>query len=155
MWSTPVFWAVAIFVMPFEQPTSASPEPADSKLTQRLAQAEIVVSGIVLDTVPAKFQRPASLSEHDPHWQQATIKVETVEKGHVTEKIVPVLFAGSTDITSLGSPKLKKGDHGVWLLQNRDRFGRPVPGYAVVDAADQQPVAQLEKIRALLKNAYK
>lgn len=140
---------------PYEQPSRAPQSAADSDLAQRLAQAEIVISGMVLATTRFASQRPGLISEHDPDWWQATIEVESVEKGKVTTKTVPVLFANSTDIAWYRSPKIKKGERGVWLLHNRDTFGRAVPGLAVVQPADKQPITELAKVRALLKNAAK
>ena len=47
--------------------------------------------------------------------------------------------------------KLKKGDHGVFLMHNKDPFGRSAPGLAVVQPLDSQPIGDLPKLRAMLK----
>jgi hypothetical protein len=133
-----------------EQAIDAAQGPADPELKQRLDQSEAVIAGVVSSISPFSPQRPGS--EHDPGWQQATIEVESVEKGKATTKTIPVLFANSPDIAWSRSPKLKKGDRGIWLLQNRDPFGRAVPGLAVVNPADKQPIQELAKIRMLLQN---
>jgi hypothetical protein len=146
-------WAIAILVMSNEQPTRAAQDAAEAELTQRLAQAEIVVSGVVVAVAP--FDGPRQGFEHTPDWQKATIQIDTVEKGKPTTKTIDVLFASSTDIAWYRSPKLKNGDSGVWLLHNRDTFGRPVPGLTVVHAADHQPITDLAKIRELLRNTAK
>lgn len=136
-----------------EHASDAAQGSADPELKQRLAQSEAVIAGVVSSINSFSPQPPGS--EHDAGWQQATIEVESVEKGKVTTKTIPVLFANSTDIAWHRSPKLKKGDRGIWLLQNRDPFGRAVPGLAVVHPADQQPIQELAKIRALLLNPAK
>jgi hypothetical protein len=153
MWKVLVIGTIAIFAMSDEQPIHGAQGAADSELTQRLAQADTVISGVVVATVP--FQAQGLGSEHSPDWQRATIEIESVEKGHVTAKTIDVLFANSTDIAWYRSPKLKKGDRGVWLLHKRDPFGRATPGLAVVHPADQRPIADLERVRGLLKNSLK
>jgi hypothetical protein len=123
----------------------------DAELPQRLAQADTVISGVVVDTAPMGGQ-PASLGPvQNPDWQRATVQIETVEKGKVETKTMDVLFAKSTDIAWHRSPKLAKGDHVVLLLHRRDPFGRAVPGLAVVHPSDKQAITELPKVRGLLK----
>ena len=145
--------AIAILVMSDEQPIRAAQDAAEAELTQRLAQAEIVVSGVVVAVAP--FDGPQLGFNHAPDWQKATIQIDTVEKGKTTTKTIDVLFASSTDIAWSRSPKLKKGDSGVWLLHSHDTFGRPVQGLAVVHTADHQPITELARVRELLKNTAK
>jgi hypothetical protein len=170
----PVIWTIAVFGVAsnadavYDPSSTMTPGPpdeeqgndavqgaADAELTQRLAQAEIVISGEVSATARFAAQRPGFLSEHDADWWQATIEIETVEKGKVATKTIAVLFANSDDIAWYRSPKIKKGERGVWLLQNRDTLGKPVPGLAVVRPLDRQPITELARIRTLLKNANK
>ena len=148
---TLILGTIAILPMTDENPSRAAQDTAGIELAQRLAQADIVTSGVVIATGPVQPSR--SGFEHGPDWQQATIEIETVEKGKVASKTITVLFSNSTDIAWYRSPKLKKGDRGVWLLQNRDPFGKATPDLAVVHAADCQPIAELDRIRGLLKNA--
>jgi hypothetical protein len=137
-----------------EQGSGASPSSsADAGLTERLAQAEAVVSGVVLEVSPFQAQAPAFLTHHNPDWWKATIQVDTVEKGTVSAKTIDVLYANSSDIAWSKSPKLAKGEHGVWLLQNKDPFGKATPALAVVDAVDRHALTDLTKVRALLKNS--
>lgn len=140
------------------QASGATPATPDEQLTQRLAQAEFVISGVATGT--ARSVQPAApgkiqTSQHNPDWWQATIEVESVEKGQWNSKTVVVLFANSQDIAWHRSPKIKVGEHGIWLLQNRDSFGRPVPGPAVVNPLDFQSNTELERIRTLLKSPKK
>lgn len=157
----PLIWTIAVLgtMTPGppdeDQANNAVQAAPDAELTQRLAQAEIVISGVVSATARFEAQRPGFLSQHDPDWWQAAIGIETVEKGNVTAKTMAVLFANSSDIAWYRSPKIKKGDHGIWLLQSRDTFGKPVPGLAVVHPLDCQPITELVRVRTLLKNATK
>ncbi len=126
----------------------------DRELAQRLAQAELVISGVA--SAPAPFSGPSPaggrrVSEHDPDWWQSVIKVESVEKGTHPEPTKNILFAHSTDIAWYRSPKVKEGDRGVWLLHTRDLHGRLVPGHAVVHPLDFRPIGELERVRKLLK----
>lgn len=148
-------WAMAIFTMSYEQTSDAAQKAADSELAQRLAQAEVVVSGEVLSVAPLAPQQPGIRSEHNPDWWQATVEVQSVEKGNVSTKTISVLFANSRDIAWYRSPKLKKGDRGIWLLHNRDISGKPVPGLAVTDSLDSQPPSELSRIRSLLQKSAK
>jgi len=126
----------------------------DSDMAQRLGQAALVVSGTASE--PVRFvSAPAGggrISEHDPDYFSVTITVETAEKGAATPgQTIQVLFPNSKDIAWYRSPKIKAGDHGVWALQNRDLFGKAVPGLAVVHPLDFRPIGELERVRALLK----
>ena len=126
-------------------------QSAGSAFSQRLAQAETVISGTVTAIAAGPAKRPPFLSQHDPDWWHATIGVESVEKGNVAGKMATIFFANSSDVAWYKAPKLAKGDHGVWLLQNKDSFGKPTPGPAVIDPLDSRPISELAKARALLK----
>jgi len=125
----------------------------DSDMMQRVAQAVLVVSGTASE--PVRFVTgPAGggrISEHDPDYHRFTITIETVEKGASPGQTIEALFPNSNDIAWYRSPKVKAGDHGVWLLHNRDLFGNPVPVLAVVHPLDFRPIGELERVRTLLK----
>jgi hypothetical protein len=128
----------------------------DTDLTQRLAPAELVVTGVA--SAPKSHGAPRSEanswrrpSEHDPDWWSATITVETVEKGAHAEKTVECFYANSTDIAWAHSHKVKEGDRGTWILHRRDRYGKAVPGLAATHPLDFQPPEHLNRVRGLLK----
>jgi hypothetical protein len=121
------------------------------QLTQRLAQAELVISGVALNSTTYASDKPHPVSEHDPDWGASTILIETVEKGSHSEPTQEILFARSMDIAWYRSPKVKAGDRGVWLLHRRDLRGKSVPDLAVVHPLDFQPATELENIRSLLR----
>lgn len=127
-----------------------------AEMTQRLAQADLVVSGVA--SAPKRYEPPATagaaprwVSEHDPDWHVSTITIEKVEKGVHSEKTVDVFFPNSMDIAWHRSPKVKAGDRGVWLLHNRDVHGRAVPGRAVTHPLDFRPAAEADLVRSLLQ----
>lgn len=127
-----------------------------AEMSQRLAQADLVVSGVA--SAPKRYEPPAAaaaaprhVSEHDPDWHVSTITIDKVEKGVHSEKKVDVFFPNSMDIAWYRSPKVKQGDRGVWLLHNRDVHGRAVPGRAVTHPLDFRPAAEAELVRSLLQ----
>jgi len=140
--------------------TAALTASTDTPMTQRLAAAELVVTGVASE--PRPFAAPAMatlaggspvprISEHDPDWWSTTVTVESVEKGDHGGNTTQVLFANSHDIAWYHAPKIKAGDHGVWLLHNRDHRGRPVPALAVTHPLDFQPMTEAPRVRRLLK----
>jgi hypothetical protein len=147
-----------------QQVNSAAQSASDTELTQRLAQASLVVSGVAsapTPLVPAAGTISAAVvgtgrrpvSEHDPDWWQTIIKVGTVEKGADPGATMNVIFPHSMDIAWYRSPKVKEGDSGMWLLHNRDLYGRPVPAHAIVHPLDFQPEAAMERVRSLLRGS--
>ena len=136
----------------------------DDALAQRIRQADLIISGLALPPAPYPgVAGPAAagvapsvagfrpISEHDPMWSQAAIKVDSVEKGVYTGANIAFLFASSMDIAWYRAPKVKEGDRGVWLLHNRDVRGGAVPALAIVHPLDFQPMEELERVRKLLR----
>jgi hypothetical protein len=139
---------------------NAAQASADTEMTQRLAQAELVISGVASDPKPYMAGPAAApgvempirrVSEHDPDWWSATVSVDSVEKGTHSGKTADVIYPNSMDVVWFRAPKIKAGDHGVWLLHNRDHRGRPVPALAVTHPLDFRPIAEAERVRNLLK----
>ena len=137
----------------------------DHALTQRIAQADLIISGVA--SAPAPYPRVVTptatgvapsaaafrpISEHDPMWWQATVNVDSVEKGMHTGATKTILFPSSMDIAWYQAPKVKEGDRGVWLLHNRDVRGRSVPAHAIVHPLDFQPMEAQERVRTLLRS---
>jgi hypothetical protein len=129
----------------------------DAEMTHRLAQADLVVSGVA--SAPRRMTPPPTLtgaaparrvSEHDPDWWVVTITIDAVEKGVHTAKTKDVLFANSTDVTWARSPKVKQGDRGVWLMHLTDVYGRPVPAHAATHPLDYRPADDVARVRRLV-----
>jgi hypothetical protein len=139
-----------------EQLNGAMQSSAAAEVMQRLGQAEVVVSGVA--STPRRHEPPASeagtsrrVSEHDPDWWVSTINIDTVEKGDQKTKTAEVFYPNSMDIAWYRAPKIKEGDRGVWLLHNRDVYGKAVPGLAVTHPVDFRPIQDLEYVRSLLR----
>jgi len=126
------------------------------EMVQRLAQADLVVSGVA--SAPRRHElktataiSPRRISEHDPDWWVSTITIETVEKGVYKDKTTEAFFPNSMDIAWHSVRKIKQGDRGIWLLHNRDIYGKAVPGRALSHALDFRPAQDLDHVRSLLK----
>jgi hypothetical protein len=129
----------------------------DQRLVQRIRRAELVISGRVSRTEPARgTQRRPAESEHDPEWWTAYVEVTTVELGRAPERTVPVLFPASRDEMWIDSPKLAPGQPYILFLQrNQSEKGWPVlrvPGLTALDPLDVHPPDELERIRRLIRS---
>jgi hypothetical protein len=134
------------------QISDARKKQADRKLQQRLAKAEIVIEGKVTDVKPvARAGEEDPVSEHDPEWWEATVQIQSTQKGKPKGQTVVVYFPHSSDIRWAQAPKLKKGQEGVFSLHNLEDKKRAIKGYAVTDPLDVHPKNQLERVRALIK----
>lgn len=124
----------------------------DRAIVQRIARAAIVAAGTVTGVAPV--QRGMPQSEHDPLWAIAFIKVGTYLKGDGPNTL-QVLFPTSTDEVWIDSPKFKRGDDGVWILQrDQQEKGFPklrIPGLTALDPLDFQPITALPHLRELLQ----
>lgn len=135
------------------QVDSAAQAGSDNELTQRLAQADTVITGVA--SAPQRYTTVGAtgrISEHDPDWWVSTISVESVEKGSNPGPTKDILFPHSTDVRWFRSPKVKEGDRGTWLLHKQDLYGKPVPADAVVHPLDFQPAQEIEHVRSLLQS---
>jgi hypothetical protein len=123
---------------------------ADQALAARLASAEMVVVGVVGEAKPT----PGALdpvSEHDPRWYRAPIRVESFEKGGAASRQVFVNIAYGDDVVWEHAPKPKAGDGGIFLLQpDREKKFR-TSGLFLIDPLDWLPKSELERVRRLLK----
>jgi hypothetical protein len=97
---------------------------AERPIAERVAGAELVVTGRVTSTRPVARDSPP-LSEHDPEWSIARVAVDSVLKGPSSRRTVEVLFASSMDIAWYRSPKLEEGASGVFILRRRDEDEAP------------------------------
>jgi hypothetical protein len=112
----------------------------DQDLAARLAAADLVLSGRVLET-RAIAAEPGITSEHDPQWREALLEVESVVKGKVGEKSVSFLYPSSLDVFWASVPKPRVGEVGTWLLHLRvPEEGAAV--YAAVEPTDLMTAAE-------------
>ncbi len=132
-----------------KQLTTARQSVADQALKERIAGAELVVTGKVASVgARAPIDPTAPVTEHDPQWQEAVIEVSTVLKGDPSLKRVVVVFPGSLDVAWANAPKFKGGQAGVWILRHDDQ----AKGLTALDPIDFQPDTQVTRIRRLVKD---
>ncbi len=136
---------------------------ADARLSQRLASADMVVVGRVVEvragSQEAFLQHEAKrITEHDPEWREAVIAVESGLKNASAGETVVVRFPASIDIRWYAVPKLQEGQEGTFILQ-RDavsgatmamQAGAQVPAYTALKSQDVLPAAEAPKVRALM-----
>jgi len=132
----------------------------DEKLQARIRQATLVIAGKVLATHRYKREGNAETnSEHDPDWWTAEIGVESYLKGQpaaATAAPVTVLYAHSSDVMWLRSPKLKEGQQGLWIVTEYKpgglfpRAGKPF--LVVLSPLDSYLPSERERIIRLVKS---
>jgi hypothetical protein len=129
---------------------------AEQAVQDRIAGADLIVAGRVLDVRPASLEGDYPISEHAPDWWDAIVAVDSVDKGTLDSDTIQVLFPRSTDEVWIDSPKFAPGQEGVWLLrreqQERGAASMRVSGaLTALDPLDFQPRERLEQIRSLLQ----
>jgi hypothetical protein len=106
---------------------------ANRELQERVAEADLVVSGkvitIQLPEGAAPLTRAARgtmaissrpVSEHDPKWREAVVAVDDVHKGSHAAESVTVVFPASTDVRWFKAPKFEVGQQGLFVLHKED-----------------------------------
>jgi hypothetical protein len=157
---------------------------SDADLKDRINSAELGVVGKVTKVEKANVpDTPLSLSankskatsnkneplttkisEHDPNWHEATIKVDEVLKGSKSKKDVKVLFPKSDDVRWYKVAKFEVGQQGVWLLQKgKDQEVKGIPPkllealpetgdvFTALHDKDFLPLNELDKVKSLIK----
>lgn len=124
----------------------------DNELRARLDQADLVVTGRVssVSVVDPQAERLPP-SEHDPDWWQASVQVQSVEKGQTSGKSIAVYFPHSSDIRWFASPKFKVGQQGLFILRQTRDEKLKVSGFTALHPLDFQRVEQRQRIRALIQ----
>jgi hypothetical protein len=139
---------------------SAQSTAKDSALVGRMDTADLGVVGEVTAVHPVEVPT-TRISEHDPVWHQATIKVDEVVKGQPDTTEVNVVFPLSDDVRWRGSPKYHAGQQGIWLLHRGDvpESHGPATRAAAADVGDVLtalnptdflPLEELGRVKALL-----
>lgn len=125
----------------------------NDSLRDELKKAVLVVQGIVIESNINIEKSNAFESEHDPQIKKAIIEIKSVLKGKLIEKRVTVNYSSSDDVMWYNSPKLIKGQEGVFLLHLRQApVIFKIQGYTLLDYRDFQQTDNLSKILNLLKN---
>jgi hypothetical protein len=130
-----------------------------SALSERVARAEVVVTGRVVEILEPVTSGTTRISEHDPAWRDAVVQVDDVAKGSLADdqnNQIVVRFSDSDDIRWHTAPKFEVGQEGVWMLGDttavaeRAALGEESGKYLALDSADFLPEEQIETIRSLI-----
>jgi hypothetical protein len=130
----------------------------DEDIAARVATSPLVVAGVVRAVRRLPVPDNERVSEHDPEWALAELSIDSNVKGALpNQKTMTVYFASSRDALYTLWPKLREGDRVVVIAQRSDprleiafERSRVKPeGPFVVDRADVQPAAELERVRRL------
>lgn len=141
---------------------------SDQELKQRLASADFVVIARVTDvrpwTVPDVASVPRRVTEHDPDWHDAVIKIESVLKGPKPKKNkLVVRFPQCNDVAWAHAPKFEKHQEGIFFLKKDEVSGAPVTllegtevnAYTCLRPGDWLPKSDAARVRSLLKTIRK
>lgn len=126
----------------------AQKEQTEKTVKERLSETELIVSGRVLKIRESDV--PMGLTEHDPNWHEAEIRIEKILKGNITQRTVTIMFSKSDDVMWYQAPKFETGAEGLWLLRPFVFGGQKLKYPAVVDSKDFYPKADLPMIERLL-----
>jgi hypothetical protein len=139
----------------------AQPDPM-AQVRQRTREADLVVSGRIVQVNEVRRGPDDPVTEHDPQWREAVIDVSSVEFSAADEDVdqVTIRFAGSLDADWAAAPKFSVSDTGVWLLGHTDaeraeleraEAGAPPDEYVVTRPGDAVAIENLDDVRELLQ----
>ena len=129
-------------------------------LRARANRAELVVSGQVTQVRQVERPARAPISEHDPDWRDAVVRVQHVARGSArTAGNVVVRFAGSRDVRWAKAPKFTVGEEGVFMLGDKSKEGAalrsaakvPKDRYLVVESEDFVPKEHAARVLSQLE----
>jgi hypothetical protein len=136
---------------------------AELEMQDRVARADVIVSGRISDVRPpaasvaaARPPQAGPVSEHDPNWMEAVVTVENTIKGQLPSesKETVILFPSSFDVAWADAPKFHAGQEGVFLLHRQERAPELAPtvaaeGYVALNPLDVRPKDQAERMQRL------
>lgn len=122
----------------------------DREFRSLLASAAIIVLGEVI-TITEMPDKRSSLSEHDPEWKRAEIKVEKIMKGDYSEKTIVMNFSASRDVMWVSTMKYEKGQRGIWLLSTNQMKSVEMAGFTALYPENFYPESEKERIQNALK----
>ena len=142
---------------------NAVSDSKDAVLKQRLDSAAMGVVGEVTNIQKSDMEA-THISEHNPIWHEATIKVDEVVKGKKGTKTVKVMFPASDDVRWRTVHKYTEGQKGIWLIQKgkkQDPKGIPPKVFAAippgkeilttVHESDFVSLSELSRVKSLIK----
>lgn len=134
-------------------------EVADRQLAARMQRAQAVVVGRVtaVRSAPAPERAaatPPRITEHDPQWKDASIRVSSAIKGASPNQTIVVRFPASNDVVWKDAPKFRVGQSGTFIL-DKPSTRDPDSGGNVYTAASKDqvlPATEGARLQQLLRN---
>ena len=133
-----------------------TPENRTQRLQQRLAEADVVVAGMVSEIkFPEGYNTQGLVSEHAPLLREATIQIETAYKGDLPaeQDTIKAIFFASQDVRWYRTPILAVGQKGIFVLDKREIRELQREEFAALDPLDHQPPEQRDLIETLLQGS--
>src|SRR5271168_1195854 len=135
------------------QVAEAIREEDERPLRERIAGADLIVTGEVAESEPTESARMPK-GEHDPIWWLARVVVKSVLKGRKPAGKLEVLFANSTDRAWFKSPKLRPGTSGIFILRRLSEYefpeGAPHTAFQAADPLDLLPMERIAEVERML-----
>ncbi|HSS75718.1 MAG TPA: hypothetical protein VLV54_03145 [Thermoanaerobaculia bacterium] len=126
-------------------------QAVDEELQGRLAGAELVVAGRVVETHPAAVVGEVGEgSEHDPQWWEAVVQVDAVFKGKPAGQRITFFYPTSQDVVWFEAPKPAVGSDGIWLLYRDQLPELGLPGYTALKPWNLLPRGQAVRVQRLV-----
>ena len=127
---------------------AVSAAPAE-RAKARAANADLVIAGQVTQVTQVPRPPGAPISEHEPEWQEAVVRVHHVARGGRGRRpgTVTIRFAASRDVRWAKAPKFGVGQEGLWMLGDKTQEGSalraaagvPKDQYLVIEPEDFYP----------------
>jgi hypothetical protein len=133
-------------------------EMAEAEMERNVRGTDaIIIGNVVKVSEPAAGDRDAGpISEHDPEWRDAQVRVSEWVKGSGPQ-IVTVRFPASIDVMWASVPKLKAGTRELLFLHKDDvstemvpKMKAPAP-FVLLNQTDEKPLADAPLARKVVK----
>jgi len=141
--------------------SEAKKQLTDEKLLAQIESSDIVAFGKVISIRPSAVaaQERKFITEHDPDWQSAVIKVQEGIKGVKNGEEIIVRFPGSEDVAFFGIPKFEVNQERMVLLKKDKVTGLPkalvagvqVETYVVEKPFDVLPKEARERVLQIIR----
>jgi hypothetical protein len=119
-----------------------------------IKDADLVISGNVSNIRKVEYDENHPISKHDPKWNEATIRIENIEKGSHVGNEIKVLFPQSDHISWCNSKKLDVGHESTYILHKES-----IPqlngkeAYTVLHETDVHSKDDVDQIKSLIKES--
>ena len=132
----------------------ATPQNRTARMQRHINDADLVIAGMVSSIKFPKGYNPyGPASEHAPLWREATIEVQEVEKGDLSESSITVFFSASGDIQWHTTPILEVGQKRIFVLNKGEIQDLQIEGYVLLDPLDVHPPEQYDFIQTLVSQS--